>query len=178
MVLPNFTILADSDHPNYFDLTGCLRCFCYIESYAEHIDTYKITPKSFWYGMNATNKNFVQFLKEHSEGLDSNVVTELEKFQSKFGQILLIENKLQVNSKDILDQIKSNTKLKAMIKDIESNEVILNDININELQNILVEEIGYPFMLYRVDNKHISPLIHKLERNAESWEKNNFHVSQ
>ena len=178
-VLPNFTILADANDPNYLDIIGCLRCFCYIESYAEHIDTYKITPKSFWYGMNATNRDFIQFLKEHSESLDGNVLKELEKFQAKFGQIILLgETKLQIHSKDILDQIKSNTKLKEMIQAIENTEVTLNEININELQNILVEEIGYPFQLQRVEVNQISPLIQKLERNAEAWEKKNFHVSQ
>ena len=161
-VLPNFTILAESNIPEFFDVVGVLRCFCIQENIGEHINVYKITPKSFWHGMNVTNKDFINILINQSKTLEKRVIEELEKFKEKFGQIVLIShNCLQVKNEEALEQIKSNSKLKEVISSIEDNLVFFNSSDLDSLQNILIEEIGFPFMIHRENINEVP----KLSRN-------------
>ena len=68
-VLPNFTILAECNDHYEEHLMGILRCFCEVVSAVEHVDNYRVTPESFWKGLNLTQDtefDFIQLLKDNA----------------------------------------------------------------------------------------------------------------
>jgi len=148
-VLPNFTVLAQCT-PEYSSLAlGALRCFCEVVSSAEHVDTYRITPASFWQGLNRTQGyevNFIALLKEHSEKqIPENVLKELESFEKKFGVISLIGNDaLLVKSNDILKEIQNSSSMDKVIYEVEGNVIFFKDISFNDIQEIFQYEFNHP----------------------------------
>jgi len=146
-IMPNFTIMAEVSNKHYMsNLFGILRCFCKVEANVEHMDSYRITPESIWEGMNSVPEvDFIELLKENVNGtFPSNVLTDLEKFKSRFGIVTLIgDDCLKVKDKDVLTEIKNNTKLNEMIYEYEDDLVFFSG-DINLVQRILHNDIFCP----------------------------------
>ena len=146
-VMPNFTIMADVGNQHYMDnLFGILRCFCEVEANVEHVDSYKITPESVWSGMNTLpDVDLAALLKDNSKSeLPANVLTDLEKFQSRFGLISLVgDDCLLVKSDDVLTEIKHNTRLSEVIYEYDGNLVFFAG-DINYIQDILHNDLFCP----------------------------------
>lgn len=129
-IMPNFTIMAEVSNKHYMkNLFGLLRCYCEVIANVEHIDTYRITPKSFWNGMNLVpDVDFLQVLKDNTTTIPANVLTDLEKFKSKFGTITLVgDDCLKISSADVLAEIKHNTKLNKMIYEYDGDLVFFSE---------------------------------------------------
>ncbi len=146
-ILPNFMIMAEVSNPHYIKhLFGILRCYCEIEANVEHVDSYKITPESFWDGMNIVeNVDFIQLLKNNTQlDIPNNVLIDLEKFKDRFGLITLVgDDCLKVSCSDLLTEIKNNTRLNAMIYEYDNNLVFFKG-NIKEIQEILHHDLFCP----------------------------------
>lgn len=145
--MPNFTIMAEVSNQHYMsNLFGILRCYCEVEANVEHMDSYKITPVSFWNGMNKVpNVDFIQLLKDNSqEEIPANVLTDLEKFKSRFGLVTMVGNDcLKIKSEDLMTEIKSNTKLNEMIYEYE-DDLIFFAGDMKLLQEILNNDLFCP----------------------------------
>jgi len=146
-IMPNFIIMAEVSNRNYMDnLYGILRCYCEVIANVEHIDSYRITPESFWKGMNSVpDVDFIQLLKDNTKmEIPKNVITDLDNFKSKFGIITLIgDDCLKVKNEDILTEIKNNTKLNEMIYEYE-DDLIFFEGDINTIQKILQNDLSCP----------------------------------
>jgi len=146
-IMPNFMIMAEVSNEHYMEnLFGILRCFCEVEANVEHMDSYRITPKSFWEGMNAVpDVDFIQLLKDNVETeIPSNVLTDLEKFKTRFGLITQIgDDCLKVKDKDVLTEIKHNTKLNEMIYEYD-DDLIFFEGDINLIQSVLDNDLFCP----------------------------------
>ncbi len=155
-VMPNFTILAEVKHKEYIkNLIGTLYTFCEVESNVEHIDQFKITPKSFWKGMNdVPEKDFSSFIEENSdEELPQNVKHDLNDLKERFGKVSLVgDDCLFISESEILQEVKNNTRLKECTYEINGSLVFFNNISFNELQDVFEEEIGYPIKIRKSKN--------------------------
>lgn len=153
-IMPNFTIMAEVKNEHYMtNLFGILRCFCEVEANVEHVDTYKITPESFWEGMNTLpDLDFIKLLKDNSKSIPANVLTDLEKFKSRFGLITLVgDDCLKINDANVLSEIKHNTKISKMVYEYDSDLIFFSE-NITILHKALQNDLFCPikFRSYKV----------------------------
>ncbi len=146
-VMPNFTIMAEVNNAHYMNnLFGVLRCYCEVEANVEHIDTYRITPDSFWEGMNTIpDVDFIQLLKDNCKNdIPSNVLTDLEKFKSRFGLITLVgDDCFKVNDSNLITEIKNNTKLNSMVYEYDGSLVFFSG-SLKDIQTILSNDLFCP----------------------------------
>jgi len=145
-VLPNFTILAEVKNEEYFNLIGKLRCFCDVVSSVEHVDTYRITPSSFWRGLNNTDVDFIDLLEKNSkETIPESVLKDLTNFKNKFGKVILVgDDCLSIKDKDILTEVLSHSKIKDFIYNTDENLIFFYKVNILNLSKLFERELGYP----------------------------------
>lgn len=153
-VLPNFTILAENTAEYRRSMIGILRCFCEVVANVEHVDNYKITPESFWSGMNRTlndNINFIELLKNNvKEDIPENVLKTLNDLEEKFGVVTLIgDDCLRIKNQDIIDEIQNSSKLKEHICLIDGDLVFFQNIDLSDLNKIFEYEIGYPIKVHQ-----------------------------
>ena len=163
-VMPNFTIMAEVSNKHYMrNLFGILGCYCVREANEAYVDSYKITPESFWYGMNTVPEvDFIQLLKDNAKTeIPSNVLTDLEKFKSRFGLIEMIgDDCLHVKNEDVFTEIKNNTKLNEMIYEFDGS-LIFFEGDIQKIQSILHNDIFCPIK-FRTPKRSTFILIDKL----------------
>ena len=169
-VMPNFTILAEVQSDDYIKkVVGTMYSFCVVESNVEHVDNFKVTPKSFWEGMNTLPEtDFITFLEEHSkEELPQNVKFDLTDLQKRFGKVTLVgDDCLSITEPEILIEISNNTRLQECVYEIEGSLVFFANISYEELRTIFEEDIGYPikirqskmrtYVLVDSDNKSVA----------------------
>lgn len=158
-VLPNFTILAEVMKSVYFESIGVLSLHTERQTNVETVDTFKLTPKSYWNGLNiAISDNeifdqqlpdFVDFLKQHSEAIPENVLNEIQKWKSKFGLINMIgDDCILVKDPELLKEVLNNNKIKSYIYQVEGNVVFLSELSGPELSNLFQEELGLPVRVH------------------------------
>jgi len=153
-IFPNKTIQVEVLHPDYFkNLIGKLNMFCDQDTNLEHIDTYKITSSSFWKGLNLSVEeecNFIQVLKDYSDSIPETVLADIKNWNSKFGVISLVgDDCLKVRSKDVLQEIKNNSRLKNIVYAIEDDMVFFSNTTVSELQKIFESEFDHPIKIHR-----------------------------
>lgn len=157
-VLPNFTIMIDKT-PGYEKyLANVFRCFCEIESSGELVDTFKITPETFWHGTNSTQGtefDFITTLKGIAkEEIPSGVLEELEGFKAKYGQVTLIgPDALMIGNEDILKQVKNSSSLDPYIYQVQDNVVFIKEASLEHLQEIFQYEFNCPIKYHSAKNK-------------------------
>lgn len=166
-VLPNFTVLAEVGQitkqncivgPYLREAVAGLSLFSERLTNLESVDTYKITPSSFWEGMDSAwydhvhwgrpLLNLSEVLKKHSESVPENVLTELSNWEKKFGLVTLVgDDCLKINN-DILKEVLNNTKIKIFTYSVDENLIFFKDIGILDLKNIFEKEIGVPIKIH------------------------------
>jgi len=143
----SFTVIAEVSNKHYMDnLFGILRCYCEVEANVERVDSYRITPESFWNGMNKVpDVDFIQLLKDNSEdAISPNVLTDLEKFKSRFGMITMVgDDCLKISNEDVLTEIKNNTRLNEMIYEYDGDLIFFSG-DMKLLQEILNNDLSCP----------------------------------
>lgn len=153
-VMPNFTIVAEKNKSfsKYYDV---LNTFCEKVSSAEHTATYKITPESFWQGLNLTQSaedklNFVNFLSKFSkDAVPENVVTELKSFKDKFGKVLFVgDDCLVIKEPSLLKEVKNSSTLDPFISESFGNVVFFKNISLMKLEEIFMNEFNYPIKFH------------------------------
>ena len=145
--MPNFTIvIPDTANEAYTkELEKSLLCFSNITSDGD-AEVYKITPETFWLGMNICPEvDFIKLLQDNSEEIPDNVLTELRKYSSRFGVISLVgPDCLKVGDTDLMKEILNNTNISNKIYEQDDNLIFFKDISFVELQSLFSREIGYP----------------------------------
>lgn len=156
-VMPNFTIVAEKNKSfsKYYDV---LNTFCERVSSAEHTATYKITPESFWKGLNVTQSvedklNFINFISKFSkDAVPENVITELKSFKEKFGKVLFVgDDCLVIKEPSLLKEVKNSSTLDPFISESFGNVVFFKNISLVKLEEIFLNEFNYPIK-YRISN--------------------------
>jgi len=145
-ITPDFTLRAEVSNEHYMEnLFGILRCFCEVLANVEHVDSYKMTPESIWRGMNILPEiNFLELLQENTETIPANVATDIAKFQSRFGKIVMVgDDCLKVTDADILQEIKHNTRLNEMIYEYE-DDLIFFEGDLDLFQSIMHNDLFCP----------------------------------
>jgi len=89
--------------------------------------------------------DFIQLLKDNVETeIPSNVLTDLEKFKSRFGIVTMIgDDCLKIKDQDVLTEIKHNTKLNEMIYEYE-DDLVFFEGDLDLIQNILNNDLFCP----------------------------------
>lgn len=157
-VLPNFSVMIEVTDFYVKTYSGIIKSYCEEVSNTEYVATFRITPESFWKGMNITlgrDIDFISILKNHSiDDIPSNVITDLEKFKSRFGTITLIgDDCVKVSDDGVLQEILSNTEISKNIYSKEGNLLFIKDMNIPNLSKILENDIGYPIKIHKPEIK-------------------------
>lgn len=153
-VMPNFTIVAEKNKSfsKHYDV---LNTFCEKVSSVEHTSTYKITPESFWRGLNLTQSpddklNFVNFLMKFSiDNVPENVITELKSFKEKFGKVLFVgDDCLVIKDPSLLKEVKNSSTIEPYISESFGNVIFFKDISLNKLEEIFLNEFNYPIKFH------------------------------
>ena len=152
LIMSNFLIQADVNDDHYFmNLMKPLIAYGEPQQNTGRIDSYKITPKSFWNGMQYLPEvDFIQILKDNAkQEIAPAFISQLKKFKSRFGIITMVgDDCLKVKDKDVLKEIKNNTKLNEMIYEYEDNLIFFKG-DINTLHEIMQREIFCPIYFRR-----------------------------
>lgn len=155
-ILPNFTIVADKNDPNYStmkkdSLLGRLASHGERTSIGAQADVFKITPETFWHGMNIDEGvDFLKFIQANSESVPENVLTELTKFALRFGVVTLIgDDCIRINNPEVLKEVLNNTSIKEHIYSQEENLIFFRGIPFAVLTSFFEREIGYPIKVHR-----------------------------
>jgi hypothetical protein len=156
-VMPNFTIVAEKNESfsqNYF----VLESFCEKISSVEHTTTYKITPESFWRGLNQSQSSenkfsFSEFIKKFStDEVPGNVLTDISSFENKFGKVVLIgDDSLLVKDNLLLEEIKNSSSFDSFISEIYGNVILFKNITLNKLEEMFIREFNHPIR-YHIPN--------------------------
>jgi hypothetical protein len=157
-VLPNFSVMIEVNEYYVNNYSGIIKCYCEEVSNTEYVATFRITPESFWRGMNVTlgrDIDFISILKNNSlDEIPPNVLNDLEKFKSKFGIVTLIgDDCLSVRESDILEEIKSNTELSKSIYHTDGSLIFIKDIDIPDFSRVLENDIGVPIKIHKPEIK-------------------------
>lgn len=155
-ILPNFTIISDKKNSAYnVEVYKSLKCYCELMSEGEYADTWKVTPCSFWNGMNSFSTNFIKFLNQNKkEDVPENVSKELENFVTKFGTVELIgDDCLLIKDENLLEEIKNNSTMKDFIYNQVGNLVFFENMDILYLQEVFQHEFSYPVKYHYSKNK-------------------------
>lgn len=153
-VLSNFTILADNTEEYQNDLMGIMRCYCEIESVVEYVDNYKITPESFWKGMNRLSDesvDFIEILKANvKEEIPEAVLTLMLEWKEKFGKVTLVgDDCLFVKDSDLMKELINSTTLEENLYDSEENLLFFKNIEVSKLQEIFQYEFNFPIKYHQ-----------------------------
>jgi hypothetical protein len=155
-VLPNFTIISDKKNSSYdINIYKALNCYCELISEGEYADTWKITPFSFWKGMNALETNFIKLVMQNNKGIiPENVLSELENFVTKFGTVELIgDDCLLIKDENLLEEVKNNSTLKDFVYNQTGNLIFFENMDIMYLQEVFQHEFNYPVKYHHSKNK-------------------------
>ena len=148
-ILNNFTVLAENTDEYLSDLMGIMRCFCEVVSSVEYLDNYKITPASFWEGMNRTsdeNVNFIEIVKQNvKEDIPEAVLKQMLDWEKKFGTVTLVgDDCLYVKDADLLEEIVNSSSLENNIYSQDGNIIFFKDIEVTKLQELFQYEFNFP----------------------------------
>jgi hypothetical protein len=152
-VLPNFSVMIEVTDFYVKTYSGIIKTYCEEISNTEYVATFRITPESFWQGMNTTlgrDIDFISILKEHSlDEIPANVLNDLEKFKSKFGKVTLVgDDCLNVSDNEVLEEILNNTEISKSIYNREGSLLFIKNIDIPELAKVLQNDVGVPIKVH------------------------------
>lgn len=157
-VLPNFSVMIEVTDFYVKNYSGIIKSYCEEISNTEYVATFRITPESFWRGMNITlgrDVDFISILKNHSlDNIPSNVLIDLEKFKSKFGLVTLVgDDCIHVSDSNILEEMINNTEISKSIYSREGNLLFIKNTNIPDITKVIQNDIGVPVKIHRSEIK-------------------------
>lgn len=154
-IMPNFTVVAKKSHPDYYSLNkdgivGRLLAHCEVTSEGNQVDIFRITPDSLWYGMNIDEGvDFINFLKENSDGIPDAVLIDLKKYTSRFGFVTLVgDDCIRIKDSNILKEVLNNTSIMKSVYEQDGDTIFFSNISFVELQGLFSREIGYPIKVH------------------------------
>ena len=144
-ISPNHQVMVTTNHPEYMNkLIGIMTSFCVTTNFADHIDTYQITPRSFWNGLNEVDCDFISILAEYSETeIPENVLSDLKKWKERSDVATLISDDcILIKDENILKECQSSSSFSRYIEKIEGPVIFLKGYDFEELSNIFEEEFN------------------------------------
>ncbi|GIP32923.1 DNA repair helicase XPB [Paenibacillus sp. J2TS4] len=150
-ILNDFTVLLETDHPDFETVRNRLNRFADLVKSPPHIHTYKITPLSLWNAMACGWRpgEMIDFLTNYSKfGIPSSVRNELLKITDKYGLLQLEQRDgallLLSKSPALLNELMSYPSLSALFGErIDPQAVEVRPSSRGKVKQELIH-LGYP----------------------------------